>query len=98
MVTTTRASAAPAGVPHLPLVPLGLGISLFLEISYVLCILLGLIWPDGGLHQPWLQFLPGFTYLTWQSFILGAVETFAYGWYAALVFGFLFNTFAGRSR
>ncbi|WP_342236193.1 DUF5676 family membrane protein [Inquilinus sp. OTU3971] len=98
MVASTRASTAHPVAPHLPIVPLGLSLSLFLVISYALCILLGLIWPGGGLHQPWLQFLPGFTWLTWQSFLLGLVETFAYGWYAALLFGLLFNTFAGRLR
>jgi uncharacterized protein DUF5676 len=94
MTTTTHPSAA----VRIPLLPLGLGLSSFLAISYVLCLLLGLIWPDGGMHQPFLQFLPGFTWLTWPSFFLGLIETIAYGWYIALVFGSLFNVFADRWR
>jgi hypothetical protein len=43
------------------------------------------------LHQPWLQFLPGFTWLTWPSFFLGLAESIAYGWYAALLIGGLYN-------
>ena len=65
-------------------------------ISYVLCVLLGLIMPGGGLHQPWLQFLPGFVWLTLPSFLLGLVEVIAYGWYTALIFAPLFNFFVAH--
>jgi|SRR5277367_510284 len=34
-------------------------------------------------------FLPGFTLLSWQSYILGLVESFIWGWYIALLFGAL---------
>ena len=98
-MTMTAQPSSPASAPsRLRLVPLGLSLSLFLVISYVLCVLLGLIWPGGGLHQPWLQFLPGFTWLTWPSFFLGLVETFGYGWYIALVFAPLFNLFMARAK
>src|SRR5512145_2759434 len=98
MTSTTQISRERRTVSRLPLTSLGASLSAFLVISYVLCILLGLVWRDGGLHQPWLQFLPGFTWLTWRSFLLGLVETFAYGWYVALVFVPLFNFFANRLR
>jgi hypothetical protein len=75
---------------------LGLSLSLFLALSFLLCVLLGLVVPDFGMHRPWLQFLPGFTWLTWPSFFLGLIESFAYGWYVALFFGPLFNFFAAR--
>jgi len=81
---------------RIPLVPLGIGLSGFLAVSYVLCILLGVFSWDWGLHQPWLQFLPGFTWLTWPSFFLGLAETIAYGWYTALLFGGLYNFAAAR--
>jgi hypothetical protein len=100
MSTTLSGSAGPTAndthgrhVPaRIPLVPLGIGLSAFLAISYLGCILLGLFggW-DWGLHQPWLQFLPGFTWLTWPSFFLGLAESIAYGWYTALLFGGLYN-------
>jgi hypothetical protein len=98
MTTTTQASGEIRPISRIPLSALGNSLSALLMISYVLCILLGLVWRGGGLHQPWLQFLPGFTWLTWQSFLLGLVETFAYGWYAALVFVPIFNFFAARLR
>jgi hypothetical protein len=78
--------------------PVGMSVSLLFVISYVLCIALGLIWWEGGLHQPWLQFLPGFSWLSPGTFLLGLVESFAYGWYVALVFVPLFNFFSTRFR
>lgn len=41
-------------------------------------------------------FLPGFTLLSWQSFILGLVESVIWGWYIALVSGSIYNFFARR--
>jgi hypothetical protein len=79
------------GPSRIPLLPLGIALSAFLAISYMLCILLGIVSWDWGLHQPWLQFLPGFTWLTWPSFFLGLAESIAFGWYTALVFGGLYN-------
>lgn len=73
-----------------------MSLGLLLVISFVLCVLLGLVFPEWGLHQPWLQFFPGFTRLTWPSFFLGLIESFAYGWYVALIFVPLFNFFASR--
>ena len=75
---------------------LGLSLSGFFAISYLLCIGLGLIVPDGGMHKPWLQFFPGFEWLTWKGFAIGLVWTQVYGWYAAVLFGSLYNLFAKR--
>ena len=47
-------------------------------------------------YQTWLKRLPGFTWLSWPSFILGLVESFTYGWYVVLVFAPLYNFFAAR--
>ena len=49
------------------------------------------------MYETWLRLLPGFTWLSWPSFLLGLAESFAYGWYIALVFGPLYNFFAARS-
>jgi hypothetical protein len=95
---TTQASFTNPAAPRLPVVPLGLSLSVFLVISYVLWVLLGVIGWDAGLHRPWLQFLPGFTWLTWPSFLLGLVEVIAYGWYTVLIFVPLFNFFVARRR
>lgn len=76
------------------LVVLGLSVSSFFVITYFLCIALGLLWPDEGIHKPWLQFFPGFEWLTIQGFVTGFVEAVLYGWYVAAVFGTLYNFFS----
>jgi hypothetical protein len=83
---------------RLPLVPFALSLGGFLATSFLGCILLGIVVPDGGMHRPWLQFFPGFEWLTTRSILIGLVWTLVYAWWTALVFGSLFNVFAGRSR
>jgi len=67
------------------------------EVPPVPFIAAGLIAPAWALHQPWLQFFPGFEWLTLPGFLIGLAEAVAYGWYVALVFGWLFNVCAARS-
>jgi hypothetical protein len=98
MATVSQANPIEVRARRLRLMPVGMSVSLLFVISYVLCIALGLIWWEGGLHQPWLQFLPGFSWLSPGTFLLGLVESFAYGWYVALVFVPLFNFFSTRFR
>jgi len=86
-----------AQVRWLPLVALGLSLGAFFAISFIGCILLGLIVPDGGMHRPWLQLFPGFEWLTARGVVLGLVWTQVYAWWAALAFGSRFNFFAARS-
>ncbi|TAM56232.1 hypothetical protein EPN52_14010 [bacterium] len=66
-------------------------------ISYVLCILAGFVLPGipSSAHLPWLQFFPGFVWLSWGSFFLGLAESVVYGWYTAVVFVPLWNYFHG---
>ncbi|QIG52340.1 hypothetical protein G5V57_05145 [Nordella sp. HKS 07] len=76
-----------------------MALSVFLVISYVLCVLFYLLFPESVVkHAVLTLFLPGFKLLTWPSFILGIVETFGYGWYAALIFVPLYNFFVQRWR
>jgi 2TM family of unknown function (DUF5676) len=98
MTTVSQTSAVEFSVRRLRIVPVGMSVGLLFVISYVLCVALGLVWWEGGLHQPWLQFLPGFSWLSPGTFLLGLVESFAYGWYVALVFVPLFNFFSARFR
>jgi uncharacterized protein DUF5676 len=98
MTTASQAGVVDSSIRRLRLLPVGMSVSLLFAISYVLCVALGLVWWDAGLHQPWLQFLPGFTWLSPRTFLLGLVESFAYGWYVALVFVPLFNFFNARFR
>jgi 2TM family of unknown function (DUF5676) len=82
--------------PQLSIVAVGMSLSLFLVVSFVLCVALGIFFPAGQLHGAWLQFLPGFVWLTWQSFLFGLAESFAYGWYVAAVFVPIYNVISGR--
>lgn len=86
----------PAHMPRIPVIALGMSLGVFLTITYVLCVGFDLLFPGQAMYQTWLRLLPGFTWLTWQSFLFGLVGSFAYGWYVALVFGPLFNFFVRR--
>jgi hypothetical protein len=90
----TGGVVAPAVLPRLPVVPLGLSLGIFLAITYGLCVVFDLMFPGQAMYLTWLRLLPGFTWLTWPSFFLGLIESFAYGWYVALIFAPLFNFFA----
>jgi hypothetical protein len=46
------------------------------------------------MYLSWMKLLPGFTWLSWGSFFLGLLESFAYGYYAALIFCPLYNHFS----
>jgi hypothetical protein len=83
---------------RLPVVPLGLSLSSFFVITYVLCVLFGIFVSDRGVHQLLPLLLPGFTWITWPSFFLGLVWSFVYGWFVAVVFAPLFNFFAVRTQ
>jgi len=83
--------------PLLPVIALGMSLGLFLAITFVLCVAFDLLFPGMAMYKSWLRLLPGFTWLTWPSFFLGLAESFAYGWYVALIFGPLYNFFAARS-
>jgi hypothetical protein len=80
--------------PRIPVLAFGMSLGVFLAVTYALCVGFDLLFPGQAMYQTWLRLLPGFTWLTWPSFLLGLVESFAYGWYVALVFGPLFNLFA----
>jgi hypothetical protein len=80
--------------PRLPVIALGISLGLFFTITYALCVGFDLLFPGQEMYQTWLRLLPGFTWLSWPSFLLGLVESFGYGWFVALIFGPLFNFFA----
>lgn len=90
---------SPQRAGHIPVVVLGISLSAFLAVSYVLCLIGYLLFPGLPIEHAALGiFLPGFTLLSWSTFLLGLVETFLWGWYIALVFAPLYNFFAARCR
>ena len=106
MATTDRHAERPLGVPlptyaqrTIPVLALGMALSLFLVISYVLCVIGYLVFLGLPVNHAALAiFLPGFELLSWPTFLLGLVESFAWGWYITLIFGPLYNFFATRWR
>jgi hypothetical protein len=85
--------------PRIPVIVFGLSLGILFTVTYALCVLFYLLFPDMVLNHAVLAlFLPGFKLLTWPSFLLGLVESFVYAWYVALIFVPLFNYFAARFR
>jgi uncharacterized membrane protein (DUF485 family) len=73
-------------------------LSSFMAITYVLCVVYGLLAPPA-FHPSWLleAFLPGFTWLGIGSFVLGLIETALYGAWAGFLYSMLHNYFARRA-
>lgn len=77
------------------IVPLGLSLSIFMAVSFLLCTL-GSFLP--GLET--LHFLsalyPGLDWTSPALILAGAAWAFACGWYIAVFCGLLYNLFAAR--
>jgi len=82
----------------IPLVALGHTASLFLAVTFTLCVLFDLAFPAHAMFEAWRKLLPGFEWISWQSYFLGLAESYGYGWYFALVWAPLYNFFVGRAR
>lgn len=82
----------------LPVVTLGWALSLFLGITYLVCIVFDLIFPSYAMYETWAGLLPGFVWLTPSGFAIGFAESLLYGWYVALLLGGLYNALAARGR
>ncbi len=81
---------------RLSLLAIGHASSIFLVISYILCVAFDLVFPGFAMHEAWHKLLPGFE-LSWKGFTIGLFETYAYGWYFALIWVPLYNVFLARS-
>lgn len=76
----------------------GWTLSIFLLITYLVCVAFGLVAPEQmHMHRAWAPLLPGFEWLTLTGFLAGAVGSFLYGWYAALLLVPLYNFFNRRA-
>lgn len=96
-VTGRPDTGVQASTPRLPVIALGWALSLFLTITYVLCVGFDLIFPGYAMYEAWIGLMPGMTWLSWPSFLAGLIWAFLYGWYTALLFGGLFNVVASRA-
>ena len=79
---------------NLRIVALALGLAS--AITFTVCVLWDLVLPTYAMTRIWQLLLPGFRDITPGSYLLGLVETFLYGVYAALVFVPLYNWLSGR--
>ncbi len=77
---------------------IGYATSLFLAITYTLCVLFDLLFPQYAMYPAWQRLLPGFAWISWASYFVGLIESYVYGWYVAVLWGLLYNLFAARAE
>lgn len=79
-------------------VPAGHSLSVFLAVTYVLCVGFGLLAPASlRMYEAWAPLLPGFEWLTLSGFVFGLVGSYLYGWYVAVLLVPLYRAFSRRS-
>lgn len=84
-------------LPRIPVWALGISLSVFLVLTYVLCALFLALFPDVPVSHSFLGlFLPWLEPVTWYSLVTGLIEALVDGWYVALVFGTLYNVVVAR--
>jgi len=67
-------------------------LGIFMAVSFVLCVIYGLIVPPSlHMYQFLEAVLPAFKWLTVWGFFLGLAESFLYGVYVGLVFVPIYN-------
>ena len=72
-------------------------LGIFTAISFILCVIYGLIVPPSmHMYQVLEAVLPAFKWLTFGGFCLGLIESFLYGAYAGLVFVPVYNFLVRR--
>ncbi len=73
-------------------------LGIFFAISFVLCVLYGMIVPPRlhGMVAFLEAVLPAFRWLTFGGFMLGLVESFLYGAYVGIVFVPIYNVMLRR--
>jgi len=76
----------------------GWTLSIFLLVTFLVCIGFGLLAPGQfHMHEAWTPLLPGFEWLTLTGFVAGAVGSFLYGWYIAVLAVPLYRFFSRRA-
>ncbi len=79
------------------IVILGNTASLFLLVSYILCVGFCLLFPAYQMHAAWAPLLPGFEWLTPSGFLFGLLGSYGYGWFIAIIWVPLHDYFESRS-
>ena len=65
--------------------PVALAIGTFLAASFAVCVAWDAVFPDWAMRRAWEPLLPGFSWLSIGTFLLGLAEAFLYGFWLALV-------------
>lgn len=73
--------------------PVALALIAFGLVTYILCIVFDLIFPQWAMYKFWEILLPGFTWITWGSFFVGGLGVLIYGIYIAAIFVPIYNYF-----
>ena len=75
----------------LSLVAIGHATSLFLAITFTVCVSFDLLFPEHAMFRAWQDLLPGFEWISWKSYFIGLIESYGYGWYFTLIWTPLYN-------
>ena len=65
--------------------PVALALGGFLGVSFAVCVAWDAVFPQWAMRNAWAPLLPGFTWLSVGSFLLGLAEAVVYGFWLALV-------------
>ena len=72
-------------------------LGLFAAVTFIVCVLYGLIVPESLHMSRGLEVaLPGFKWLTPIGFVIGLIESLLYGVYTGLVFVPIYNALSKR--
>jgi len=77
--------------------PVVLALTSFGILTYILCVVFDLIFPQWAMYKMWEILLPGFTWISWGSFLVGLIGVIVYGFYVAAVFVPIYNYFRGNN-
>ena len=92
LVAATTASSS-----RLSVSTVGISLTAFFVLSYVLCILGAVLFPGMIVHRMLEFLLPGFELLTWRAFFVGLIGSVGWAWYIALVFVPIYNFVHARA-
>ncbi len=82
---------------RLPFLPIAWTLAFFTAVVFALDNLVAALLPNWWVMQrAWELVLPDFAFGTWGGFFIGLVESFAGGFFTAVLFVPIYNFFVGR--
>lgn len=73
--------------------PVALSVTAFSVLTYLICMVFDLIFPQWAMYELWAILLPGFNGMNWPSFFYGLGGVIVYSLYVAGVFVPIYNYF-----